>query len=108
VDKDPNYQQRSLTAPGSFDSDDTERSKLVGAAPFRGASPRALHLEDAVKLKKAWRLQALLEFNQMTRPVVSGILREGKADGYPFWLEHRKTDIVALPLVEEYRDQRFL
>ena len=107
MDKDPNYQQRSLTAPGSFDSDDTERSKLVGAAPFRGASPRALHLEDAVKLKKAWRLQALLEFNQMTRPVVSGILREGKADGYPFWLEHLQTadgHRLRLPLVEEYRD----
>jgi len=107
VDKDPTFQERPLTAPEHVDSDDTERTKLFGAPPIRGASPRSLHLADAVKLKSAWRLQALLEFNQMTSPIVSGILREGKTDGYPFWLEHLQTaegHRLRLPLVEEYRD----
>jgi hypothetical protein len=73
--------------------------------------PRALHVDDAVKLNRRHRLQALLDFNSMKDATVTGILSEGRVNadgsGFPFWITDLQTadgNIVKEPLTESDRD----
>lgn len=75
--------------------------------------PRALHVEDAVRLKRHQRLQALLDFNKMQDTTITGVLHEGNLNaegrGVPFWLRELQTadgNPLQLPLIGEDREPR--
>ncbi len=72
--------------------------------------PRALHVDDAVKLNRRHRLQALLDFNRMQDATVTGILSEGRINaegsGFPFWITNLQTadgNLLKEPLTESDR-----
>ena len=75
--------------------------------------PRSLHVDDAVKLNRRHRLQALLDFNSMKDATVTGILSEGRINadgsGFPFWITNLQTadgNLLKEPLTESDRGLR--
>lgn len=109
MDKESNFEQLFPDVFESLEPGNVNRPKISGLMPVKDVGPRTLHVEDAVKMKRAWRLQALLDFNQMKAPIVSGVLSENKGVGYPFWLNHIQTSdgsMLEIPLIEQYREPR--
>lgn len=108
MDKESNSEQLFTNELEGLEPGNVNRPKLSGLVSVKDVGPRTLHVEDAVKMKREWRLQALLDFNQMKAPIVSGILSENKGVGYPFWLNHIQTNdgsMLEIPL-EQYRAPR--
>lgn len=75
--------------------------------------PRALHVEDAVKLERRHRLQALLDFNKMQDAIVTGVLSEGHLNvdgkGFLFWITDLQTangTPLKVPLAEVVLEPR--
>lgn len=106
MDKASNSWQLSQDELESLESGSANRPKTSGLTPVKDVEPRALHLEDAVRLNRASRLQALLDFNKITEPIVSAILTESTGEGYQFWLSHIQTSngsLLEIPLVGQYK-----
>lgn len=55
---------------------DEGRPKTPAVMPVQNVERSTFHLSDAVQMKRTARLRALLDFNNMTSPIVSGILSE--------------------------------
>lgn len=71
----------------------------------------ALQVEDAIKLKRHLRLQALLDFNKMQDATITGVLHEGRLNaegrGVPFWIRELQTadgTPLCLPLMGSDRE----
>lgn len=93
------------SGPGSVNN-----PNLSGQMPVKTAEPMAFDLADAVRMNKAARLRALLNFNKMQEAVVTGVLRQGRVNaeglGIPFWLRDIQTangSMLEIPLIEQHR-----
>lgn len=110
VDKISNFGQLFQDALDSLEPESVNRPKVSGLVPVKNVEPLTFNLADAVRMNKAARLQALLNFNKMHEAVVTGILYEGhinaEGQGYPFWLRDIQTadgSMLEIPLIEQSR-----
>ena len=104
MDKESNFEQPFPDVSATLEHGNTNPPGVFGLVPVKDVGPRTLHVEDAIRLKRASRLQALLDFNHMKTPIVSGVLQLSKY--FPFCLVDIQTthgSKLEIPLSDRHK-----